>query len=183
MYKQSDIISKDEIETLEDDVCKCCTLHEKAYKFFKEKQVDNLTEDTLDLCPICNERLDTTAYGYEGHIVVGGHNDYTENENIGYYSVRRCKHCDKEFAMMPIEIEYNANHDIFYTGGSYFLSETDEKLLMDKINEVLIKTTKQFVKRVKNGEELLNDWNLQYWNRNALEHVISEFLFERGLKK
>lgn len=183
MHKQKDIMSKEDKNLLNEDECDCCALHEKAYEFFKQKQVDTLTEETFDLCPICNEKLDTVAYGYEGHVVVGGHNGYTENENIGYYSVRFCKNCKKEFAMMPIEISYNGNHDIFYTGGNYFLSQTDEQLLISKVKDMMTKTTKQFVDRVKSGEKSLDTFNLQYWNEGQLKHAIAEFLYEKGLKK
>ena len=84
--------------------------------------------------------------------------------------------------MIPQEIKYNANHDIFYTGGNRFLSKTDEDNLMSKIKEMMTETTKQFVDRVKDGETNLSELNLQYWNEGQLEHAISEFLYEKGLK-
>ena len=175
MFRQKDII---ELKDIPEEECDVCYLHEKAYEFFENK---NLNDDQ-EFCPCCNEPMDNYACGYEGNVTVGGHNEYTEDENIGYYKVYECNKCNKVFAMIPQEIKYNANHDIFYTGGNRFLSKTDEDNLMSKIKEMMTETTKQFVDRVKDGETNLSELNLQYWNEGQLEHAISEFLYEKGLK-
>lgn len=174
MYKQSDIVK---IEDIPQDKCEVCYLHKKAYEFFEDKELD----ENIELCPYCNTPMDNYAHGYDNRVVVGGHNSYTPNEKIGYYKVYECTNCSKTFAAIPQEIMYNANHNIFFTGGVAFLNKTDEKMLMSKIEEEMKINTKEFVERVKNDNSLA-DWNLSYWNQNSIKQAISEFLYEKGLK-
>ena len=180
MFKQNNIISREEIEKLNEDICDVCYLHEQAKTFFQEKCVQKSDKQIYDLCPICNERLQIYNENYD---VIGGHNEYTEEEIISYNQIKVCSNCNKYFAMMPIEIIYNGNHDIFYTGGNCFFNKTEKELLMKKIKDSLTKSTEQFVKRIRTGDKSLNEWNLEYWNENEIEHAIAEFLYKKGLKK
>lgn len=177
MYKQSDIIKR---ENIPENECDICYLHEQAYKFFEEKEAV-LDKDQIE-CPCCNMLIENYSLGDDGKVVVGGHNGYDPDEKIGYYKVYKCDNCGKIFALIPQEIKYNANHDIFYTGGKVFLNESDRKLLMTKISELMTISTRQFVERVRSGERGLSERNLQYWNQGDLENAISEFLYEREMK-
>lgn len=175
MYKQQDIVKENQIP---EDECDVCYLHDKAYNFFKNK----MKEEEGELCPHCNGLMLNHFAGYDGRAVVGGHNGYTPDESIGYYKVYYCDNCNKNYALIPQEIHYNGNHDIFYTGGKYFLSDTDRQELMSKIKEKMEPSISGFVARVQNGEKNLGVWNLQYWVEGSLERVIAEFLYERNLK-
>lgn len=144
------------IEEDGDDACEVCTL----YQLFYEKYQKLVTEEmqhtcnqlatvVVPLCPKCNKPLHSgTSYGYtEG--VVGGSNSIEEKEEMQYCQLWHCTDCDQDYAMMPIPIEWNANHDILYTGGSCYLTDDDESLLVSKIKERMRESIEQFVERVK----------------------------------
>lgn len=170
--KAEDIIKEDEID---EEACDCCSLHEKAYEILKDEI----------LCPKCNKPLKEGGAGYGGFIVVGEANFYDKCHNIGKYPIYHCDNCGEDYrnlyALMPIPITWNANHDIFYTGGRVFLTEDTEKL-RKKAQEKILPTIMQFVER-KYGGETLTPQQLMYWIQGDIEHVIAEFLFENGYKK
>lgn len=178
MFKQKDIVTQDEINVIEEE-CDVCYLHEKAYEFFDKMRIANEEE----LCPYCNDKMNNFAYGYDNKIVVGGHNRYAEDENIGYHKVYFCDNCNKVFVIKPQEIMYNGGHDIFYDGGNRFLNHSDEDLLMSKVKEQMEHSINHFVERVQSGEKGLGLWNLNYWIEGDLKQAMAEFLYEKGFKK
>lgn len=115
--------------------------------------------------------------------VVSWDNGTNPEGDIGLYDVYECEGCEKIYAMMPIEINYNGNHDIFYTGEKTFLCRSEEEVLQEKIKDKMLKSIEQYTRRIKAGERNIDSWNLNYWLQGDIEHAIAEFLYEAGYKK
>jgi hypothetical protein len=170
--KSEDIIKEDDIPENE---CECCCLHKKAYEILKDEI----------LCPKCNQPLEEGGAGYDGYVVVGEGNYYNREHKIGKYPILSCNNCGSDYreiyALMPIPIIYNGNHDIFYTGGKDYLIEDTDKI-NQSIKEKILPSIEQYTNRIKSGENL-ESWNLLTWIQYKIEHVIAEFLYENGYKK
>lgn len=178
MYKESDII---DLETVSEDECGSCATHESAYKFFKNKLTEE-DEETI-LCPVCNSPMVKGCSGYEDKVVLTWDNGTNPNGEVGYYPIYDCTHCKKPYALIPTQVHYNGNHDIFYTGGKRFLNYDDEELLKSKVKNEMLKSIDQYTRRIKDGETSLDSWQLNYWLQGDIEHAIAEFLYEAGYKK
>lgn len=197
MFKEKDIINLEEIDI---DDCKVCRTHEAAYEFFEKKaredfeNCDTLFNNTNQIfsneemynkvvyCPSCNKPLIKGSMSFE-RAVVTWDNCINPEGDIGIYDIYECRDCEKQFALMPIEIRYNANHDICYTGGKVFLSKSDEEILNSKIKGKMLKSIEDYTERIRSGEDNLKAWNLNYWLEGDIEHAISEFLHDAGYKK
>lgn len=180
-----------------DTVCSVCTLHEvfsKEYNALLEDNMEYIAEKYFEddgfivpLCPKCDKPLfPGTDYGYTCG-VVGGSNTVSEEEELQYCQLWHCEECNQDYAMMPEPIEWNANHDILYTGGSHYLTDEDEELLLSKIRDKLSADVEQFVRRVKNPEgaidKSLSEWHLNLWMERDIAAGVAEFLYEKGFKK
>ena len=104
--------------------------------------------------------------------------------HIGYYPVFRCYHCQKYFAYMPTEINYNANHDIYYTGGRDYVEDEDQKKLVDEVFNAVKPSIEQYIRRVVDeNEKGLSLWNIKTWCKRDVEHAVANWLYEHNLKK
>lgn len=190
-------IKRKEAESGPDTVCSVCTLHEvfsKEYDALLGDTIETIAEKYFEddgfivpLCPKCDKPLfPGTDYGYTCG-VVGGSNTVSEEEDLQYCQLWHCKECNQDYAMMPEPIDWNANHDILYTGGSNYLTDDDEELLLSKIGDRLSASVEQFVRRVKDPkdsiDESLSSWNLNLWMERDITGAVAEFLYEKGFKK
>lgn len=182
----------------ENHVCDICTLHE----VFEDMYGSIVSEDNAvinkaffgddcivtPLCPKCDKPL-SPGTSHFGHTVgsVGGSNTVDETEEMQYCQLWHCEECDQDYAMMPTPIVWNANHDIFYTGGVHYLTDDDEKLLLNKIGDRLSESINRFVIRVKNPKDnidkSLSEWHLNLWMKRGISEAVAEFLREKGFKK
>ena len=121
--------------------------------------------------------------GYEDKVVLTWDNGTNPKGEVGYYPIYDCTHCKKPYALIPTQVHYNGNHDIFYTGGKRFLNYDDEELLKSKVKNEMLKSIDQYTRRIKDGETSLDSWQLNYWLQGDIEHAIAEFLYEAGYKK
>jgi len=160
--KAKDILLEKDIH--EDD-CGVCKLHERAYKVVKV------------CCPHCGKEIDTEYMMNHDITVVGEVNYYSEDQVIEKMQVFDCEHCVQKVGMKLIPVQYNGNHDIYYTGGKDYL--LTEKVGLTPEMEASID---QFVRRLKEGEDHLSAWNLKTWLRHDMEHEIARILHEKGLK-
>lgn len=171
--KSEDILKQDKIS---EDECDVCALHDKAQEVLNDEI----------LCPRCDKPLKGGGAGYNGFVVVGSHNAYDKDEPIGKYPLYHCNDCGNDFqelyALMPIPIKWNANHDIFYTGGSHFLMEDTSDLDTDVEKEILA-SIEQYTERIRDGENQLRPWNLLIWIQYAIHGAIANFLYKNGYKK
>jgi hypothetical protein len=165
--KAEDILKEEEI-TEED--CGVCKLHEEAYK--------KLTS----VCPHCNTpiKLDGVledTIEVDDIVVVGETNGYNRDQNVELMPIRKCKKCSQYIAFKPIPIIYNANHDIYYTGGKDYTVVGEDIKMSDRMKGQI----KNYTERLKAGENL-DSWNLIYWMEGAMQQQIAEILYKKGLK-
>lgn len=169
--KVKDIIN---VNKIPEDECDVCVVHETANKILPNEL----------LCPKCNKPLTKGAmYLGSDFAVVGEANTINEDQFIGKYPIYHCNHDDIAlYALMPIPIIYNGNHDIFYTGGSHFLTEDTNKL-NEQVKEKILSSIEQYTNRIRKGENSLEPWNLLIWIQYAIEGTIAKFLYDNGYKK
>jgi hypothetical protein len=162
-------------EDIPEDVCDVCMLHDKA---------DEILGEEL-LCPKCGHPLEEGACGYDGYVIVGETNGYGGDEEIGKYKIYHCEHCGDEhrniYALMPVKIMWNANHDRFLTGGKLFLEE-DSRRLDEQVKNGISELIEQYTCRIKDGEDL-NALHLTCWIQGAVEHAVATYLYEHGYKR
>ncbi len=170
--KSKDIISECDIP---EEVCDCCYLHNMADKKLKDEI----------LCPRCDKPLIKGHIYEEDYVVVGEANYYYKDHRIGKYQIYHCDNCKKSreglYVLMPIPIIWNANHDIYYTGGRDYLPE-DTNNIRNKIKEKIMPLIEQYTRRILNGESLNSD-NLLWWIQGDIQRVIAEYLYDKGYKK
>ena len=172
--KAKEIISETEAKEIDSsNECTVCVLHERAEKVIQPGIK----------CPSCGYINSTyeffgsdevTVYDYT---VVGGSNEYRPDENIEKYLVGECSKYGKFIALIPTEIIYNANHDIYYTGSDLYLTKE-----LPDMTDCLIPIIKQYTDRIKSGEKLEPEY-LIMWIRYNIEHLIAKYLYDNGFKK
>ena len=158
--KVRDLI-KEYPEILSEDVCNLCKLHEVYQNI-----------ETHIKCPNCQ----TAIFFDDSLTVVGESNAMKDDENINKYLVTRCQKCATVLAAIPTPIIYNANHDVYYTGG--------RKYVIGKIpfENRLTPAIEQYTQRILQGEKL-EPLILKTWLKYEIEEIIANFLYENNLKK
>ncbi len=177
--------------------CEICYTHEKAYKYFEEdERNENMIKISIPRCPFCGKRLIRRYYYTSmcGNAVVSEVNYSNPDGNIGFYSIWECEtclnkynQCEQVFALMPEPIAYNANHDIYYTGGNRFIESKELNELITLIKSKVIPSVVQYIKRVNHPEctidNMLSENNLKLWVSDDIEHAVAEWLYNHGWKK
>ena len=168
-----------EKETGKDVGCEICYTHIKAYDYFKSKShVKELISSPI--CPNCKKQMIL-----EADDVVVGEVNYSDPKNKIYYTnIYKCEECDKEICLLPNDVEYNGNHDIYYTGGRDYLNDDNKlKSLLEDITKRINVQVTDYVTRKLAGEDTLSEWNIRYWCSGEIEKAICNFLYEAGVKK
>ena len=212
--KERDIVDFDKMEKMSDGDdyidpdtgdeigCQICYTHVKAAKILREKQFSQSNVGMYferlkcyrPLCPDCGKPLEPGGSSGCGYAVVSEVNYANPEGEISYSQLWHCgddecagKTTNKNFAMIPIPITYNANHDIYYTGGRDYASTEDVEKLISDIFEKMKPSIQQYIRRKTNPEdkmdEMLHEDNVLGWCQSDIEHVICNYLYERGLKK
>jgi len=201
--KLSEIL-KEHPELLDDDYpgCDVCA----AYDFAMEKLIEGVGPDTKSgrdfyqmmcyvfdgefcrpRCPKCGKPLELCSTNYCIGNVVGGTNSLSSDQEFFMSNFWHCPDCDQSYAMYPVPIEWNANHDIYYTGGEHYLTKDMEGELQKSIEEKIRSSVEQFVRRVKNPEDNidrnLSSWNLNLWIKRDVSAAVAEILYKYGFKK
>ena len=83
---------------------------------------------------------------------------------------------------MPIPICWNANHDIYYTGGDRFVEDSDLEELVDIIAKAVEKDAIQYTDRIISGENL-QPWNLKCWCNGTVGSSIAKWFYDHRFKK
>lgn len=165
--------------------CRICYTHTKAYEKFKDESLLEL-QIPKPICPNCGEMVHYAGYGSDS-VIVSEVNYPNPDGEIGYYSIWDCPSCGANFSLMPVLVNYNANHDIFYTGGKDYLYDKDMKEVSKKIFDAVYLSIKQYVDRKLNPEngvdERLNEKNIEIWTSRDIEHAIAEIMYDHGFKK
>lgn len=162
--------------------CEICYTHKKAYEKYVDGEEEAVEIYEVVRCPKCNNVL--SNYTYIGANVVSEANFSVPDGNIGIYPIFKCNECDQYYALMPEPIEYNANHDIYYTGGRKYIVDSDQQELLENIFETMKPSIEQYIRRVVDEKEKgLNMWNIMTWCKYDVEEALAKWLYEHGLKK
>lgn len=190
------------------NTCSLCNVHDQAVEklpkdeniCFKCPKCNKYINFDKDGTPIVGDgpHMDTTkVYEYVNDFTVKGmlldssqvigetNNGFPEieDENFERGLILRCPHCDAHLTPVLMEIIYNANHDIYYTGGKRSLPELHGLCCQDDEFVKNVKACiKQYSDRIKEGE-LLDESNLWFWIKADIENVIAKILFEQGFKR
>lgn len=166
----SELIKKDEQlqKDLEDrDCCGLCATHEAAYR-----QLEKVL-----YCPHCGKPVEVTKGQDWGDLIefdkyapVGDW--YADpDEEIRMWPIIRCEHCGDEFALTPMRVIHNYNHDVYYTGKKHILPKFSHKELVD----ILIPNIQNYLDRYET-EHNLNAWNLATWCAHDIEAYVSTLI-------
>lgn len=165
--------------------CLHCKSHEEAFKKLAPIQMDG-HKGLRPLCPICDELLRPFTSGGVSDAIVGEQNSYVPEGRIGLYRCYHCEECGQDYAMMPIAIAHNGNHDTFYTGGKAYAEDKDVKELVDAIAKGVMPAINQYVERKLNPEDgmdrMLDVSNVDLWCSRDIESIVCEWLYNRGMK-
>ena len=172
--KMKDILPEDEAkkeDTKEDGECLLCLTHERAYNIIKIGLV----------CPYCNTKhpYDITDDDYA---VVGMINSYSPEDNIEKLITIKCFECGEYFSLFPEKIDYNANHDVYYTGGKNYLNDDDENQIFLEAQKLIEKSLRQWKDRYEKGEKL-DEHYPALWIKRDITSAIAKYLYEKGLKR
>ena len=203
--KEKDIVdfskmrADDNDELIDDDGnivgCQICYIHKKTFNELKDIQ---LTEDPLfnhpreivPICPKCGKLLRPySEYGYEFGTV--SETNYSNPDgNIGIYEFYHCENeeCDAEnYAMMPVPVVWNANHDIHYTGGRDYSEDSDIDKLISDVFEKIKPSIEQYVRRKLEPKDFIDKnldiSNVKLWCKRDVEHAVCNWLYDHGYKK
>ena len=202
--KEKDIVDFSKMEETEDGfvidedgneiACKICHTHEKAFEILSKKQVTSKGR-VLPLCPKCGNVLAPLSdSGYE-YGTVSEVNYSNPDGEIGLYEFYHCDVCGKDpelgtqhnYALMPVRIVHNGNHDIHYTGGRDYAEDEDIKKLIDAIFEGMKGSIQQYIERKLNPKDardkMLDMRNVMLWSERDVESAVCNWLYEKGLKK
>jgi len=157
----------DKFQVEDENACNLCALHENF-----DEQIDFVP------CPSCDKPIDIP-----GELTVVGEHNGCDTKNITKVPVEECPHCGKTVAFLPTVIHYNANHDVYYTGEPCYLGPDEDSDIEGRVREKMKESVEQFVRRVKAGEDNLNDFYLTIWLERCVSKALAEFLYEKGYKR
>lgn len=159
--------------------CQCCMLSDNIYDVLKKYQGDAIN------CPHCGKAIDTVTLE---PTAVQEANYYEPYHHIGMYPVTECLHCGNHLALVPTPISWNADHDVYYTGGAAYMEDeftpkSAEEELKEIFNRHLFQSVKQYVDRILAGEKGLSEWNLKIWTERDFAAAFCEYFYNHGLKE
>lgn len=203
--KEKDIVDFSKMEKNEADEyidkdgnevgCEICYTHQKAYEYFEDDNNKKSQELVpIPVCPYCGKYLvRRLQWTEEGNDIVSEVNYSNPEGNIGFYSIWKCEECkdhfgnDQIFALMPEPIDWNANHDIYYTGGKKYIVDENTGELLKLVKNKVMPMIMQYIRRVLHPKDAidkgLTEDNLKWWCSGEIEHAIAEWMYNHGWKK
>lgn len=104
-----------------------------------------------------------------------------EGEPLVLALIGSCPKCSEPFALFPFSIMYNANHDVYYTGGSSYVPCMDENS-RKTLRETFKPKIENWYFRKQQGEKLRAS-DLALWLERDAAHFVAETLYIHGDKK
>ncbi len=148
-----------------DGECELCAVHEVFAK-----------TETEYRCPQCETTLELAAA--ERRPVGSTNGDPTDAaEEIRLAPVVRCHACDAVVAFLPAAIFWNANHDVYYTGGTHYVPEGVAWRDAPAVRTLI----EQWYTRRAAGEAL-DASHLALWLEREVEQMIAEALVKAGVR-
>lgn len=175
--KTKEILEKTKID--END-CSVCAVYNEAEKLIDDR--DAISCASCGSFLAVKDQFDySTVLDKDDVTLVGESNCVDPEEKYRKCYVRRCAMCNDHTAFVPTKIIYNANHDIYYTGGNKYLSISKEDLLEEAEKKILPKI-ENYTKRIRDGESALAPWNLMLWIKYEIEEICAKVLYDQGVK-
>jgi len=150
--------------------CETCWAHDTA---------DELLEDAYLQCPSCGGPLTLEWEELSDmSVVTVGEDNACDIRDAVYRRMKigHCPKCENTYGLYAIPIQYNGNHDIYYTGGGSYVPGAD---LYKRIRESIHSKIKEFIDRTKKGESIRDlDLSIAY----AIEGIVAAELKKNRLK-
>lgn len=144
--------------------CSLCALHDWAHNILAGKFE----------CAWCGA---LNHQSFAEPTVIGETNTVTPDEQVTMAPMFECHECDEYTAMMPTKVKWNANHDVYYTGGSRYL--VDQKI---ELGPDALRLITDYTDRLKAGETV-QPWQLAYWLEGAVQKAVASALVTAGVKR
>lgn len=165
--KCKEIIKK---ENIPDGECEVCYLYDEAYKIL----------DGYLICPHCGEKIEEFKYFIPeiDYYTVEEKSTHGVVKGVHYIPVETCPKCSGKIGFKPIPIIYNANHDIYYTGGKHYMVNKRPKL-NKKVKEAIVEYTNE----IRNGKDLTALKDIDKDITQILKEFISDYKLKRSDKE
>lgn len=157
-------------ENIPDDECEVCYLHDEAYKVL----------DGYLICPHCGEKIEEFKYFIPeiDYYTVEEKSTHGAVKGVHYIPVETCPKCSGQIGFKPIPVIYNANHDIYYTGGKHYIVDEQPKL-NEKVKEAIVEYTNE----IRNGKELTALKDIDKEINQILKDFINDYKLKRANKE
>lgn len=187
-----DVLPEHVATVLDDsDACLCCELSDAIHDVLTQVEGGEYLH-----CPTCGAVIKQPRFVMQAVMEA---NYYDPKHHIGMYPMLECPNedCGAYIALIPTEIEYNANHDVCYTGGARYMAqsftpESAEAEIQGIFEKYLWPDIKQFVERKLNPDpgkfefidrSLTIDDNLRLWTQRDFSRAMCEYWYKHGLKE
>ena len=168
--KVKDLLSEEEVKKIHDlNECAICKVHESGYQHINDAMK----------CPWCEHEHNISDFDFQ---VVGETNFYSPNQLIHKYPITACLGCGNNFALMPQKIQYNGNHDIYYTGGDHYLPDDCDTEIFNNLEKKIKDSLDNWIERYESGEKLNSSYPAT-WIRRDITEAIAKYLYDKGFKK
>lgn len=154
-----------------DDGCDLCAAHEAAG--------DQIPDGTALTCPHCGHETNPGLLGSESSILPVGETNgaVDDDQEIAKRYVYACRECGNHSQVELRPITWNANHDVYYTGGRKYLPlEPERARLAGELKAAILPRIEEYTRRIQAGEAGLEPWNLMAWAGHEVEHVVAAAL-------
>lgn len=157
------------IEELAGDGCDHCALHDFAREALPRLE-----------CAKCGLPLNETTA--ERDEPIGHANVFDEDEQLYRSPVLSCDNCGILTAYLPTQVQYNGNHDTYYTGGPRYIVDEQFDVALEELRTKVTELINQFLTRLPK-EPRLRAEDLSTWIKYATEASLAKMLFDGGLKR
>jgi hypothetical protein len=174
-------------DNIEQDPCILCEISRQA--------IAKIPDEDCLRCPSCHARIDPAALGGalfalgNGDIIVVGETNTISLDEHYHKAIRfDCLNCGKITAIRLDLVSWNANHDVYYTGGrSYVYNRNNIKTaIKEKLLPKIENYHDRIHSRIKNPTDSfdrnLTPSSLLCWIEYEVEHIVAAALFEAGLQ-
>lgn len=156
----------------EDTPCSLCEAHRQA--------AVAIPDDQSLLCVKCGQHLDLYHLLDRAQpLVLGESNTRGQDEHFRKAYCLDCPHCGEHMAVNLVHVTWNANHDVYYTGGPLYCPDKLE--VFRRFEELAKPKIENFVSRLVGGE-MLQSWHLLTWLKYEMDHLIAGILYDAGLQ-
>ena len=156
-------LMKIEDEDSANDECALCYLHAAFAKFAADRELLQQLP-----CPKCDEAIDIRDPKW---VTIGETDEVVPEKRLEYLPLVHCDACRTNYGMFLAPVIYNANHDIYYTGGKEYT------LLPDDFNEKMRSIAAQYTDA---GTEI--PWKFVRDMEDYVSKLLADLSIQSGLR-